>query len=706
MPKVRVQVFKRTGEVVRVTRPLRHRSGKPVIKYKKRFWPLINGCEVYLDEVKIAPDDPPHGDEHRDQDSPSVPDGPASSPEKIQWDILQSEVISAAADERLLVGAGPGTGKTAVACARVSHLIDQEGLEPSRIWLISFTRTAVREIRDRIAAYLRDASAAYAVKIATLDSHAWTIHSGFVEKARILGSYEDNIQAVLDQLQENEYAAEYVESVEHLVVDEAQDIVGIRADLVLEFIRKLSASSGATVFADEAQAIYGFSDDKEVLTGEVRTPPLPERIRSEADGRFRECELLEVHRTDSPQLLKIFSDTRRKVVTPAGRKKDKLTEIRDDIISLSHGIVPKSDAWTQPELEDTFILYRRRCDVLLAASMLTRLGIAHRVRMSGLPTCLASWIGVTLSEHTEAYLHRERFVDLWTARVHGTYVETCDAEEAWSHLVRIAGHTNMVVDMGKLRQRLGRKQPPAELCHAEMGLRGPVVGTIHASKGREADTVHLMLTRTHGRNVDQDEESRVVFVGATRGRSRLLIGHEYPQFASRVQDTGRAYRLLTQGHKPYAQVEIGRDTDFDAAGLTGRNLFECPDAVRASQARILGLADQGVGLVATIDRGAGFAYRLREHEQERCLAVLSQNVNSDLFTVANAVRAEIGGGRRRPPDTIPHLHVRGLRTIVLPPDAPETETLYEPWKSSGMMVAPLILGYSRVRFPYWRRRRS
>ena len=130
----------------------------------------------------------------------------------IEWDRSQRDVIDAPQEDRLLVGAGPGTGKTAVACARVSQLIDQDGLEPSRIWLISFTRTAVREIRDRIAAYLEDASAAYAVKIATLDSHAWTIHSGFDDEARILGSYEENIERVLELVREDESVAEYLES--------------------------------------------------------------------------------------------------------------------------------------------------------------------------------------------------------------------------------------------------------------------------------------------------------------------------------------------------------------------------------------------------------------------------------------------------------------------------------------------------------------
>ena len=619
----------------------------------------------------------------------------------IDSDKSQREVVEAPPEDRLLVGAGPGTGKTAVACARVSQLIDQSGLEPSRIWLISFTRTAVREIRDRIAAYLDDASAAYAVKIATLDSHAWTIHSGFDEDARILGSHEDNIDRVLDLVRHDENVAEYVASVEHLVVDEAQDIVGIRAELLIAIVHKLSSSCGVTVFADEAQAIYGFADDRPVQAGQVGAHPLIDKIRLGAAGQFRQCELTEVHRTVSPQLLRLFSDTRRRVLTAAGETEHKLAAITAEVISLAHGEAPSVDDVALAELEDAFILYRRRCDVLLTASFLTQNGIPHRLRMSGLPVCLAPWIGAVLSEHTDAEVSRDRFMGLWADRVHGTSFATCGADDAWAHLVRIAGRTQTVVQMRLLRQRLGRKQPPAELCHTELGLRGPIVGTIHASKGREADTVHLMLSDTHGPNIDQDEEARVVFVGATRARSRLLTGRGYRQVAGRVEASGRAYCLKLKNNKPRAQVEIGRDIDITAEGLTGRRFFASPGAVRISQTRISNIGTAILSLVAESDREAQFVYRLREDARQPCLGVLSQSVNSDLFAIATTVQARLGGGRRRPPDTIPHLHVRGVRTIVMLPDGPEGEPLYEPWRSSGILLAPLVLGYSTLSFPRW-----
>ena len=110
--------------------------------------------------------------------------------------------------------------------------------------------------------------------------------------------------------------------------------------------------------------------------------------------------------------------------------------------------------------------------------------------------------------------------------------------------------------------------------------------------------------------------------------------------------------------------------------------------------------------MAESDRASGFAFRLREDGQGQCLAVLSQSVNADLFNVAKTVQEKLGGGGRRPPDRIRHLHVHGVRTIVLPSDAPEGETLHEPWRSSGIILAPLVLGYSTAFFPLERRRKK
>src|SRR5438128_1840838 len=120
---------------------------------------------------------------------------------KLSFDSEQSGVILAIGSARLNVEAGPGSGKTAVACARVSNLI-QDGMDPANILLISFTRTAVQEMRDRIGTFLADPRDAAAVRIATVDSFSWRFWTGFLKdeiENAFLG-YEATIAGALSLL--------------------------------------------------------------------------------------------------------------------------------------------------------------------------------------------------------------------------------------------------------------------------------------------------------------------------------------------------------------------------------------------------------------------------------------------------------------------------------------------------------------------------
>lgn len=613
-------------------------------------------------------------------------------------DAKQESVIAAAPDARLLVGAGPGTGKTAVACARIAKLIDVDGVEPSHIWFISFTRTAVAEMRNRIRSLLKDPGVAYSVRVATLDSHAWAIHSGFDENAKIT-SYDDNIEKLLELVQTHEGVSEYLGEVAHLVVDEAQDTVGPRAELVLRIIGHLSEECGVTIFSDDAQAIYGFStDDKDAALGE-RQQTLPEALRARPELGFAQVHLETVHRTKSPKLLTIFTKTRQKVLAPSDAPEAKLRGVKDDVAKLAEGqVLDITEQREQLEkLSDVFVLYRRRADVLLASSFLGDL--PHRIRMSGLPHSLHAWVGRCLAEHTSSKLARDGFRDLWKSQVKTATREGLAWEAAWAHLVRLAGDSDSVIDMRRVRGRLGRSQPPAELCTHEIGHGGPIIGTIHASKGREADVVHLMLPGDPGDKVDHDEEARVVFVGATRARIRLMVGKGYRQFNQKCERSGRVFSLKTADGKPRAQVEIGHTGDITAQGVAGREIFKSPQEVRANQVRLGSLLDKTIPITALSDHAAGHIYKLFD-EKSRLLGHLSQTVNFDLFEVARAIQRKIRGPKRRPPNDLRYLRLVGVRSIVLPPDSPEAELLHDPWRKSGIVLAPVVIGYTTAFFPY------
>src|SRR6516225_212834 len=54
----------------------------------------------------------------------------------------------------LLVLAGPGTGKTTTIVAAVAERIERRGVDPDRILVLTFSRKAAGELRERITARL------------------------------------------------------------------------------------------------------------------------------------------------------------------------------------------------------------------------------------------------------------------------------------------------------------------------------------------------------------------------------------------------------------------------------------------------------------------------------------------------------------------------------------------------------------------------
>lgn len=619
-----------------------------------------------------------------------------------EWDPAQRKIIESSVDDRILVDAGPGTGKTAVACARVAWLIDRAEVLPGNIWLISFTRTAIQEIRSRIQDSLEDEGDAFSVRIATLDSHAWKIHSGFDRNAEILGSYDDNIEKLTEKIREDRdgVISEYLKTVEHIIVDEAQDIVGIRADLILEIINKLSSQCGVTVFSDDAQAIYGFSLDETAKQSGKRLETLSERIRKNYHRMFNIRSLNKVFRTQSPILNHLFTNTRNKVLKPTKNPKEKLQKICTEIRNRADSNeIPRPGDKNITYSGDSFILFRTRAEVLLASGFL---GISpHRIRMSGLPQCIYPWIGACLSEHTKSTVTCTQFNDYWGEKVEDSLLENgVRCEDAWEQLVRLAGTSRKAVDMKNLRQRLGAGKPPADFCPPEIGTSGPIIGTIHAAKGREAAKVHLMMPALLNGNpesdTDYDEETRIVFVGATRAREWLGVGNGYfYHFARKLEPSGRVYKLT---QKKMIQVQIGMENDIDAMGIAGRQYYPDAETVYTNQERLYEFAGKISKAHAVADHECAYNYRVIPGDSDDDIAVLSGCVNSDLWAIAKIISG------RRPPETLKFLRIYGLRTVVLSPDSPVCGKLHEPWSRSGIMLAPVLLGYTTAAFPWYRRR--
>jgi hypothetical protein len=590
----------------------------------------------------------------------------------------------------MVVDAGPGTGKTAVACARIASLIETFETNPSRIWMISFTRTAVAEIRARLYAYVGEAS--FAVKVATLDSHAWSLHSGFDDKASLTGGYDQNIESVIRLLKDDDETRDYVYEVQHVIIDEAQDIVGVRAELVDAFVQNISDECGVTIFADEAQAIYDFAEDD---IGEAKGPrrSFLEGVRGAGD-LIESKSLEQVYRTSCDGLRTIFTDVRSEVLQPAGVS-GLFSRIRTRIKSVTGDEVPgvsKSPPW-EALSAGSLVLFRTRAEALQAAQFNKS---PYSLRLGGYGATLPPWLAVCFHDWTERHVDQTRFADRWMKRVRPTCPPAYDHGEAWEKLFRLAGTGDGSVDLWMLRQRLARKSPPVELTDQDYGLTGPIIGTVHASKGREADDVLYYIAEDPEFKDEQAEaeETRVLFVGSTRARRSFQIGRAPKSYASSL-DSRRAFKNLGKGA---AMFEIGRPGDQSLHGLVGAGL-QNSKAAEMSQNWLAKHASVMTSLEFNANPNRNWAYCAPAPMEGTHLTELTRQFSDDFWELVGRIADR---ERSRPAPTIRHVKSLGAMTIVASPDDSNLENLHLPWRQSGFVLAPRLSAFTKVYA--WRRR--
>ncbi len=619
----------------------------------------------------------------------------------LDWDDDQREVIETDPDARILVEAGPGTGKTAVACARVASLINDWEVQPANILLLSFTRTAVAEMRSRIASYVGDQHRAAAVKISTLDSAVWYLICGFDQKAAdVFGGYEANILAILQRIEAGDSdLMDYLSRYQHIIVDEAQDLTSARAKLVIALIKALAPDCGVTIFADPHQAIYGFTNDADEREPDA-TITFLDLLRREGALKFRGMELKTLHRTNETALASLMSTLRCVVSTNSSPPADQHALLKNRLHSLAGPIEQnRTDLPKHADgRSDLLILYRRRAEVLLTSSLFCSAGITHRLRLSGLPSCLQPWLGRVFFDCRGARMSLTEFRTLWAERDCASLGGT-SAEQDWAMLYRIASVDKDSIDIHRLRQVLARSRPPSELCVQDCVREGPILGTIHASKGREADTVYLFVSDETPEEA-VEEESRVVYVGATRAKKKLHVAAPGPVYAKSLKGSGRAFWVRPDGRS--AQVEIGRDGDLVPSSPVSKRLHAKQADAFAAQDMLATRANATTKVTAHTSAEYDWKYRVRYAEGVGgpWIGEFSEDVGRDLWAVI-----KITGHYMRPPLEMNHLFAVSTRTVVLDRDHPELSDLHFPYQLSGFLLAPVIRAWTIAYFKFRKGRR-
>lgn len=413
-------------------------------------------------------------------------------------DQCQKRVVEADPEDRRIVSAGPGAGKTEVIGHLVQHLI-RDGLAPDEILIVSFSRAAVEVLRRRTAAFTE---IGHGVEASTIDSLAARIVDE-LEGTDGFRGFDHVVRMAIDLLEKSDDSP--LDHVRHMVVDEVQDLVGLRATFIISILSSIVGNgAGFTLLGDPLQAIYDFQTADDPTTparflDEVRSDYHPAEYRLDGEYRTESRDARSAIRSRD-ELLKLDSASRLR------RLRGLVSDV-PPLGTLDQDAADDIAAWSGR----TALLCDTNIRAALAADRMTELGLVVEVSAGSEDCSLASWISL-LIENGPANMSRDDFLDVAEA------AQLQAPEQSWRLLIRLSGGRRQL-QLRALGEVLGSNRASREL---ERDLETDVVAsTVHRAKGLEFDNVVLVDHGEWEHPEQDDQASRRLFVALTRSRKRL-----------------------------------------------------------------------------------------------------------------------------------------------------------------------------------------
>jgi len=468
-----------------------------------------------IDPVKLCPT--PGPGEVRPAPVQSV----ECSPPPVVSDNDQEAVVAAPLKARMLVLAPPGTGKTYTLINRVKRLVEAgEASAPGAITILSFTRAAVAEVRMRISAAVSDGAAddLRYVAVRTFDSFTTQMLRLDLQPDQMPHGYDARRRRLRNGLQENQLpkAAEEIDRIRCLLVDEVQDLVGEQADLVRFLVRRVERSGGGIVlFGDFAQAIYDYQ-----IKGESnirRSKGFLEFVRSYFEDELVCHELRTNYRVTNAAMRQFVEKARAAMgvdgVMPDGQRLGELLQQLSPPMTLD-SIRPPNQG------KRVAFLFRANLQAYHFSEWCQKQSLPCVTIQGATSSYVPGWIGRLSLGWASRMMSRNDAAKRWEALVSSDAGVSFD--EAFARLERARVVVGDQIDMSALsRAVLEQRQ---ELTAQNTSTGGLYVSTIHKSKGLEFDEVYLFnpsIKRATWQG--NPEEVRVYYVAATRAKSHFAL---------------------------------------------------------------------------------------------------------------------------------------------------------------------------------------
>ncbi|MFF4269149.1 UvrD-helicase domain-containing protein [Streptomyces sp. NPDC001536] len=442
----------------------------------------------------------------------------------------QRAVVEQPWDARVLVTAGAGAGKTHTLVRRLDalcgHEDPDEALEAAEILVLTFSRAAARELRERIA---RHGERARRVRAQTFDAWAYgVLVQAYPDGEWGAVGFDQRITAAVEAVEKGALEAGDAVPPAHVVIDEVQDLLGGRRELVEALLDRYQDSCGFTVVGDAAQSVYGFqiadpterADETGRFFDWLRCSYPDDLVELRLTQNFRATTAeARIALTHGPRLQRI-SDTDEAATL--------YTELRDLLLDPANGTGDLTAPFALDSLRnltDTCaILTRDNRQALVVSGLLHEHGVDHRLRRPLEERPVPYWVAELLRRTEATGLTEDRFRSL-LAEVPLPYEPNASA--LWTVLRRATRSTGRnVLDLERLRRLVADGRFPDEAADPE--TTRIVVSTVHRAKGLEFDRVIVLappsvaeLHKQYKEELDLPAEVRALYVAMTRVRQDL-----------------------------------------------------------------------------------------------------------------------------------------------------------------------------------------
>lgn len=486
------------------------------------------------------------------QESASPIESPVSGPEEIVHE--QDEVITAGIDDDLLVVAPPGTGKTHTLVERIAYLVAQRLVENPReqILVLSFTRSAVAELKKRLIAKVRAGGPddLLYVQIRTFDSLATNLLRQDLSLDGIASGYDKRIAQFNDLLARGGLPAarEALSKVRFLLVDEVQDLNGDRARMVLAIAGEVAKNDGCSMFlGDPAQAIYDYEENESdnALTS-------VDFLRQLGRGDYRGCrpptkrEYSEYRRFETEAMLAFVRSARSAMgsdgLYPDGSHLDEL------LGSLGARVLLGNVPTTIDQSATTAILTRNNLEAYWIWSWLRERGVTADLWRGARGSYWPGWIARLFLGFQGDSISIEKAHQRWEKFVAQHVGITFEQAICYLRSQGLTDGSSDIIPIATIADQLLNSAPVP-------GEEGPasrlVISTIHRSKGLEFDDVLLLAPS----RMNSDEDVRVVYVAATRAKRSLRVLKRDEKV---IRHGARRDRITTSGFHVFSYPEAPR----------------------------------------------------------------------------------------------------------------------------------------------------